>query len=274
VPERISIVTDEISPDLGECRAFLDEHDLHAVELRCVGGRRVPELEAGERETLLGWARAGDPRILAVSPGLFKCDRDDATAVRRHLREILPRSVELAHELDAPYLIAFSFENPASRPADRSAADAIARAAEACRSAGVTLLVENEPGFTASTPEEILALMRAVDHPNVFVNWDPLNSNVFDTDDLGAGLTKLFPHLRHVHVKNGVLAPGELLARCGRLRDGAIDWPAHLERLAWLGYGGYLGVETHFEPVMENSAEVLRELRDMLDEVGFEWSED
>lgn len=272
MPDRISIVTDEISQDLIECRAFLDAHDLHAVELRCIGGRRVPDIEAADLETLRGWARSGDPGILAVSPGLFKCDRDDAAAVRRHLRELLPRSVELARELDAPYLIAFSFENAAGRPVDAAVADALGGAADACAAAGLALLVENEPGFVASTPEEILALMRAADHPNVFVNWDPLNSNLFDPDDLHTGLTRIFPHVRHVHVKNGVLAPGERFARCGPLREGAIDWPAHLESLAWLGYPGFLGVETHFEPVRENSAHVLRELREMLDEVGFEWS--
>jgi len=272
--ERISIVTDEISMDLAECGAFLNEHDLHAVELRCIGGRRVPDLDARDRAVLAGWARAHDPRILALSPGLFKCDLEDGPEIRRHLREILPRSVELAKSLEAPHLIAFSFANPGGRAADGAAADAIGNAADACADAGITLLLENEPGFLAAAPEEILALLRAVDHPNLFVNWDPCNSNVFETEALNAGLKKLFPHLRHVHVKNGRLAPGELLARCCRLRDGDIDWPAHLEQLAWLGYDGYLGVETHFEPFKENSVTVLRELREMVAGLDFDRGED
>ena len=65
-------------------------------------------------------------------------------------------------------------------------------------------------------------------------------------------------------MKNGVLGPGERFARCGPLADGDIDWPAHLRRLVSLGYDGYLGVETHFEPGREGSEIVLRELREML----------
>ena len=42
--EKISIVTDEVSQDLAICRRFLDDHDLDAIELRGVGGRRVPDL--------------------------------------------------------------------------------------------------------------------------------------------------------------------------------------------------------------------------------------
>jgi len=274
MPEKISIITDEVSQDLTECQAFLEAHDLHAVELRCVGGRRVPDLAPADLDVLRGWAREGSPTLLAVSPGLFKCDRDDRKEIERHQRDILPRSLDLARALGAPFLIAFSFENPSGRPHDSAVVDALGATADACVAAGVTLLMENEPGYVASTPDEILALVRAVDHPALLVNWDPLNANVFDTEDLSTGLGKIFAHVGHVHVKNGRLAPGEILARCTSLRDGAIDWPAHLTKLAWLGYDGYLGVETHFEPVRENSAIVLRELRAMAADAGFAWSGD
>jgi sugar phosphate isomerase/epimerase len=261
---RISIVTDEISQDLGECRAFLDEHELDAIELRCVGGRRVPDLEAEDLETLIGWARDGAPRVLGVSPGLFKCDVDDRAETRRHLEDVLPRSIDLAKALDAAFLVTFAFEDPRRTP-DRSAAvDALASAAEACAAAGLPLLVENEPGFLAASAAEIGALLEDVGHANLHVNWDPLNGNEFETAALDAGLRAIFPRVRHVHVKNGRLPPGRLLAACGPLREGAIDWPAHLARLTELGYGGHLGVETHFEPLPESSVVVLGELREML----------
>ena len=74
----------------------------------------------------------------------------------------------------------------------------------------------------------------------------------------------MFDRVRHVHVKNGVLGPGERFARCGPLADGDIDWPAHLGHLIDLGYDGYLGIETHYEPCLDGSAVVLKELREML----------
>ena len=85
-----------------------------------------------------------------------------------------------------------------------------------------------------------------------------------DEPRLSAGLASVLPLVRHVHVKNGVLGPGERFARCGPLADGEIDWPAHLRLLYALGYEGYLGVETRYEPVREGAAVVLRELREML----------
>jgi sugar phosphate isomerase/epimerase len=265
--ERISIVTDEISQDLLEVRGFLRENDIHAVELRCIAGRRVPDVSASDRGELRAWARAGDPAVLAVSPGTFKCDVEDHVEIRRQLEETLPAAIELARDLDAAFLVTFGFHNPSGKPPDGIALDALREAASACADASLPLLVENEPGFLAGSADETGRLLAAVAHPNLYVNWDPLNGNEFDAPRLEAGLRALFGRVRHVHVKNGNLRPGRLLAECCTLREGAIDWRGHLALLRELKYEGYLGVETHFEPVRENSAVVLAELRAMLSDV-------
>lgn len=267
--KKISIVTDEISQDLEECRTFLDDHDLHAVELRCIGNRRVPDVSDTDRRTLKAWARNRDPIILAVSPGLFKCRLEDRDEIRRHLEEVLPRSIDLAADLEARFLVTFAFENPDALPADSVAVDALQAAAEACARAGLPLLLENEPGFLACSGGEIRDLLETVGHPNLHVNWDPLNSNELDEARLSKGLEAIHDRVRHVHVKNGRLRPGRLLAECCSLRDGEIDWVAHLRRLKALGYDGYLGVETHYLPFKENSVVVLAQLREMLVEADF-----
>ena len=127
--ERISIVTDEISRDLEEVRDFLRRHDLRAVELRCVGDARVPDLSASDRETLRAWARARDPRVLGVSPGLFKCDVSDRAEVARQIADTLPRSIDLARDLGAAFLVTFAFENQANRALDAAAIDPLREAA-------------------------------------------------------------------------------------------------------------------------------------------------
>jgi sugar phosphate isomerase/epimerase len=261
--ERISIVTDEISRDLAEVRTFLDEHRLDAVELRCVGDGRVPDLSASDRATLRSWAAAADPVILGVSPGTFKCRHDDRAAIRRDLTETLPRAIDLARDLRAHFLVTFSFET-LGEPLDPFAVEALREAADACAAVWLPLLVENEPGFGAQTGADLVRLLGEAGRENLFVNWDPLNSNELDGPRLAAALDAVFHHVGHVHVKNGVLGPGERFARCGPLADGDIDWPAHLAHLAALGYDGYLGVETHYEPCREGSAVVLAELRGML----------
>ena len=262
--ERISIVTDEISRDLGEVRQFLDQFDLRAVELRMIGDRRVPDLSPADRATLAGWARDGNPVVLGLSPGLFKCRREDQAAIRHDLEEVLPRSIELALALGVRFLVAFTLENPTGGSADARILDVFRAAAETCATAGLPLLLENEPGHIACHASEVRRLLDAATHPNLFVNWDPLNGNEFGTPELAAGLRSIFTAVRHIHVKNGRLPEGGLFARCGPLAEGAIDWPAHLALLCELGYAGHFGVETHFEPVREGSAIVLGELRGML----------
>ena len=57
------------------------------------------------------------------------------------------------------------------------------------------------------------------------------NGNEFDAPRLEAGLRALFARVRHVHVKNGNLRPGRLLADCCALSEGAINWRGHLALL-------------------------------------------
>ncbi len=267
--EPISIITDEISQDLRECEAFLVEHELHAVELRCISDRRLPELDASDRERLAEWALRGDPVITAISPGLFKCKLSERQGIERDLKEVLPRALDLAHALGAENLIAFTFEAEGHTDFPAHALDALAAAARACAEAGIPLLLENEPGYLASTAARTVELIREVDHPNLCVNWDPTNGNEFATDRLAAAVEVIAPWLRNVHVKNGNLRPGELFAQCCRLRDGEIDWPAHLAQLMAIRYDGYFAIETHFLPSKAGSREILGELREMLAAIGY-----
>jgi sugar phosphate isomerase/epimerase len=268
MPERISIVTDEISRDLSEVDAFLRAHRLPTVELRCVGEGRVPDIARDDYEVLRMWAWSGERSVLSLSPGLFKCAVSDDDEIDRHLSVLVPWSVQMAIELGAKFIIAFTFDNPGGAPLDGKPVDLIGRAAEACAEGGIPLLLENEPGQFGCSAHEMKALVDAVGHENLFVNWDPTNGNAFAEEELRDGLTALFPHVRHVHVKNGRLEPGEIFARCGPIDDGAIDWPAHLRLLSELGYEGHFGIETHFEPVAENSAAMIARLREMLADAG------
>ncbi len=272
--ERISIVTDEISQDLGECERFLVEHDLHAVELRSISGRRVPDVAKADLERLLSWARAGDPFVVAVSPGLFKCRADDRAEIERHLSEVLPRALDLAVGLDAENLITFGFAAQGGADPPAYALEALSRAAESCAQAALPLLVENEPEHLAWSAASTAALITRAGHPNLFVNWDPTNGNEFRVEQLQAALAELTPYLRNVHVKNGRLLPGEKYARCCALAAGAIDWRAHLAQLLEVGYDGYFAVETHYEPVEAGSRTVLAELRALLQQVGYVWPEE
>lgn len=269
--ERISIVTDEISMDLRECEAFLEKHDLHAVELRCIGGERVPAIRAADRSRLRSWAWNGGPRITAISPGLFKCHFGNQLRTFNYLNNVLPASIDLAVELGCNSLIAFTFEGEDGGEFPEAVLQALNSAAEKCEEADLWLLLENEPGFHASTGARTIELIEAVGHDHICANWDPCNSGEYSIDQLGAAIEAIMPRIVNVHVKNGILEPGERFARCGPLREGAIDWCTHLQQLQAAHYDGYLCLETHFQPTLEGSETILGELREMVDEVGYRW---
>jgi sugar phosphate isomerase/epimerase len=267
--ERISIVTDEISQDLWECESFLQEHRVGAVELRMVGGHRIPFIAPREIDILKSWVRKEEPLILGLSPGLFKCPADPPAEIQKQLDETLPRTLDLARQLRARFVITFGFLENGPEEVPEHALNGLRLAAELCRKSDLPLLLENEPGTYARTASQSLALLMKVNHPNLHLNWDPCNTNEFESEKLYQALCSIHTHVRHVHVKNGRLLPGQSHATCGPLRKGAIDWGLHLALLKELGYRGHLGVETHFRPLRESSARVLSELREMAEEVEF-----
>jgi sugar phosphate isomerase/epimerase len=110
----------------------------------------------------------------------------------------------------------------------------VAAIQEACDHAatfGVYLALENHGGIT-STPEQILALVKAVKHDWFGVNLDTGN---FHTEDPYADLARIAPYAVNVQVKTEIQAAGkkkeeaDLKKLIGMLRDA--------------GYRGYVALE-------------------------------
>lgn len=272
--ERISIVSDEISQDLETVARFLDEFHLRALEIRTIGGKRVPDIDAQVWEDLKRHVRIDGWEILAMSPGTFKGHYSDRSRLESELDETLPRTAELANQIGTQYMITFGFTADRGDEVPGHALDALRRAADLCAQSDLLLLLENEPGSLADTGERTRELLDSVDHPNLFANWDPCNSGLFDDpESLARGARALVPYIRHVHVKDGVPSPGSVFPRYGPISSGHLGWGRHLEELKAMGYHGYLGVETHYEPLYEGSATLLSELRELADEIDF-WGEE
>ncbi len=101
---------------------------------------------------------------------------------------------------------------------------------------GIDLVIETHPGTLADTLAGTKALIDAVDHPALKINFDVLH--VWEGgDDLIAARTTLAPHIAHYHLKNirsradlAVFAPENVYAAAGRrdgmvpLFEGAVDY--------------------------------------------------
>jgi sugar phosphate isomerase/epimerase len=287
---KISVVTDEISADLETALELAVRWRVDAVEIRGVGTERYPSVSdywLTRAPQLV--AEAGLP-VAAISPGLFKiplpapppgnardlrwndaahfarAGRQQAT-VDRHLDELLPAAIEAAQRLGTDQVICFGFERGAGvprGPAPAAAADVLGQAAEHAHREGVRLLVETEDVCWADNGEHTAALVRAVDHPALAVNYDP--TNTFCSGDTRPHVTSYPPLaglIAHVHFKDAAVD-----ARSGAptfTTDGDVEWPPILAALRRDGYVGYVSVETHARPKIAATEYMLGRLRTLLD---------
>ncbi len=103
---------------------------------------------------------------------------------------------------------------------------------------GVTLNLETGQE-TAETLLAFIGELRARNVENVAVNFDPANMILYDMDEPIAALRQLAPHVRGVHVKDGIRTKvkGEWGAEVV-VGTGEVDWDAFVQILAAADFDG------------------------------------
>ncbi len=90
-------------------------------------------------------------------------------------------------------------------------------------------------------PADVAAVMRAVEHPGLAVNWDIMHPVRNKLATIDQSFEQLRPWIRHVHVHDGVLRDGKLsLAPIGQ---GMVDHRRAVELLQTAGYTGFVSGE-------------------------------
>jgi sugar phosphate isomerase/epimerase len=281
----IALVTDELSADPQTALELASEWGIRHVELRGYFTDRVPMLSTYQSQRLRRLIATHGVTVTAISPGLFKIpypaetpstsnlgwmDRsffqhwaDSRTVLDHHLRELLPASIDFALEFGAGFIIAFSFHRAGrpGGPAPRPVIDTLAAAAEKVHAAGLTLLIETEEGFWADTGARSAALLHAVGHPALALNWDPANSFCEGDCPYPDGYAYVRGFVRNVHFKDARrFADG----RCAFVAEGEVDWQGQIRALIADGYEGYITLEPHLEPMVPATREALERLRGLI----------
>ncbi|MFN8454490.1 MAG: sugar phosphate isomerase/epimerase family protein [Anaerolineae bacterium] len=282
---KISIVTDEISADVETAIELGTEWGLREFELRGFYAERVPNLSAYQVERLGNILADYGAKIIAISPGLFKIPyplgrrqeaslarhdqglfqrrRSQEDAVRYHREELLPASLEFARSLGVKLVLTFGFHrngHPAG-PTPDEVLETLQDAADQALGSGLELVVEVEEDFWADTGERTAAMMAALDHPALGVNWDPGNAFMAGDTHYPDGYEAVRPWVRHVHFKDAEMDSQ------GQRRyavNGQIDWAGQIQALARDGYSGYISVETHLRPKVKTAREELAKLRRLI----------
>lgn len=262
---RLSVITDEISPDLGTALRECEDMGISAVELRSVGGRNLVHHDRNEAFRV----RA------ALGAGGFACPVIDTPFLKTPIDEVawvdLERGLELAHLLGAGTVRIFSGLRTASgQPVPTSAiVDLLAAAIAKAGDAGLRLALEIEHVCTIATGAQARELLADPSLYALGLVWDPGNEAHFlsATPDPGP-IKDLRAAIFHVHVKDADPAAWV------RLGTGLVDWPAQLAALVEIGYQGHLSVETHYELPGGGAAAATREsvesLRELATAAGIE----
>jgi sugar phosphate isomerase/epimerase len=94
------------------------------------------------------------------------------------------------------------------------------------------------------TATELAEFLRAVNHPNLAVNFDPANMILYDKGDPVRALRTLAPWIRQVHIKDAIRTQragtwGEEVAA----GSGEVQWPAFFSALRRVNYTGHFALE-------------------------------
>ncbi len=248
---QLSILSDEVSQDLGDVIRFAQEFGLDGIELRSLGGKAFRDLSLGEiREVRLRCEAAG-LLISGCATPVFKCEVDSASQIAEHL-ELFRRAAEMAHELRCSLLRVFTFlrRSPASTADElRRAADAFSPLVEVARAAGVKIGVENEASCIAGSGREMREFLGHLSGAEeVGVVWDPCNVLFLEhaqrpfPEDYAAVAERVV----HVHVKDARREHGAPAQSCVELGQGELDWAGQFTALRRRGYRGWITLETHW----------------------------
>jgi sugar phosphate isomerase/epimerase len=258
----IGIITDEVSRDLRESLEICAGWGLSHFELREGEKARFPGFTP-EEIARVDEARKGGAVITAVSPGIFKGRIEENRRWQHEVGQVAPRAIELAQRFDCGVLIAFGFEGCDNDPANRyNVLRALERIAELADAASMRIAIENEPGYWIDRPDAAVALLREIDHPALRLNWDPANLHWGGLTPDQDAIETLMPYLLNLHVKD--FSPDDEEAPWRPLGRGVVPWEDLLPGILELTTLKRGTVETHCEPLVENSAISVEYLRNLL----------
>ncbi len=256
----LSAVTDEFSPDFETAAQAMRELGMTAAELRVIDGRNIIELSDAELDRVKSIAERYGLRILSIASPVLKCELPGAPPIDSSIPNDLfgarftiadqprlaARAFAIAKRTGASIVRVFSYLRTVEpEKCFAPAAEALRDLAEQAARHNLTIGLENEHACNIATAAESARLLKAVDHPNLKLIWDPANAYVAGERPYPDGYLLLpVDRIVHVHAKDCTIQDGEPV--WGPLGEGDIGWKAQLAALRRDGYRGYISLETHW----------------------------
>ncbi len=257
---RIAAITDEFSPDLPTALAAMAAIGMTGAELRVLSGRNIMDLTDAELARVVEQAKAYGIEIISIASPVLKCVLPGAPDIdsrfqqdvfgSKHTFDDQPRLAERAFEIanltGAKIIRVFSYWRTVKPEKCFDAiVSALADLAEKARKHDLIIGLENEHACNIGTGAESAAILKALDHPNLKLVWDPANALVAGENPFPEGY-KLIPPSRIAHVHTKDCHMDGLKPIWGPLGTRSIDWKGQIDALIADGYTGWLSLETHW----------------------------
>lgn len=218
------------------------DYGYEGVELRILDGEVITPVLVRRNLDRLRRLFGGSGQAKLVGLGTSIRVSADKAEERNANDQAAQEFVELAHELDVPFVRVFGgrfADGEDEATATRRAADALERFGSAARRAGVTIALETHDDFSrSSTVAEALQQVRS---PAVGALWDTHHPYRMG-EDLARVWTNLANRLVHVHIKDARRRTdgGWDLVLLG---EGEVPCREIVRALTMRGYSGYVVAE-------------------------------
>ena len=268
--DRIGITTNEIHENFPEAVQIGLGWGIRNFELRKVWGPvRVPNLSPQQEKILYDTFESKGLTCTALSPGTFMGPYDENKLDEQF--EQLDKCFNMAERLKTSIIIVFSFQRgdaAAGAVMPSKQVQALREAARRAADRGITLALENMLSQWGDTTRNVRMVLEKVDYPSFRLNWDPGNSAIADEPVIFPdGYERIQEFMVYFHLKNynlgreSIPVPNDYDV-FSVLREGEIDYEAHLKRVVDDGYDGWFVLETHRKPYEENTRLNLGFLRE------------
>lgn len=268
---RLSVITDEISMDLGHALDVMKEYGCTGAEIRSVWGANIGDLTDEQADEVLKLVNAAGMEVCCLASPLFKCELGDGSdnkvgnthqASERTAQEqmdLLKRLHKRANQFGTRFVRTFAYwrRGDVTPQIEDAIIAGMSDAIKYAEDNDLVLLMENEHSCYLSTGAETAKFLSRVNSPALRACWDPGNGFFAGESPFPEGYNAIRNFVEHVHVKDA-----ELLAS-GKYRfivagEGEIDFKGQFAALKADGYKGYLSVETHYKPYGGNAEQGTR----------------
>lgn len=189
--------------------------------------------------------RAADAGLIVAGlvPYTKDMNRPDPAARQRSVAE-LKAVVDIAVALDCPAIRVFGGHEV--HPAEQGSAlgwlaESLREIGEYASSANVRLNIENHMDTMATSAEMTMAIVRAVDLPNVGVLYDQANLAFMGSEEYEIAIALQARRIQHVHVKDFFWYGAERVAAV--VGHGIVPWARIVAALTKIGYDGFYSLE-------------------------------